>query len=55
MKCGSIGWLGKSYFISETLYGEYVGILGTEDGVYNIEYGDILLGTIDLRKGFKRT
>lgn len=55
MKCGSIGWLGKNYFISETLYGEYVGILAVGDGVYNIEYGSILLGTIDLRKGFKRT
>lgn len=54
MKCGSIGWLGKNYFISETLYGEYVGILPIGEGLYHIEYGSILLGIIDLRKGFKK-
>jgi len=54
MKCGCISWLGKNHFISEALYGEYFGILAQENGVYNIHYGNVLLGIIDLRKGFKK-
>jgi putative transposase len=52
MKCGCIGWLGKSYFISETLYGEYVGLKQTDTGIYDIYYGSILLGAVDITKGF---
>lgn len=54
MKCGCIAWLGGNYFISETLYGEYVGLWEVGNGYYNIYYGSIQLGQIDLRKGFKK-
>ena len=52
MKCGCIGWQGEKLFISETLYGEYVGLREEEDGYYKICYGPILLGWIDLKKSF---
>ena len=53
-KGGNIGWNGSTYFLSETLYKEPVGIRpkGTE-GV-EVYYGPILLGMIDYKKGFKR-
>ena len=53
-KSGNIKWLGKEYFIGETLYGEYVGIVEENNGIFNIYYGSILLGVIDLYMGFKK-
>jgi len=52
MKCGCIGWHGKNLFISETLYGEYIGIVEEEDRSYQVSYGPILLGWIDLNNKF---
>jgi hypothetical protein len=52
MKCGCIGWHGKNIFISETLYGEYIGIVEQEDGYFQLSYGPIVLGWIDLNKKF---
>jgi transposase InsO family protein len=54
MKCGCIAWLGKNYFLSETLYGEYIGLKQIDAGVFEIYYGSILLGIVDVRKGFKK-
>lgn len=54
MKCGCIGWHGKSLFISETLYGEYVGIMEQENGYFEVYYGPILLGWIDLKNQFTK-
>ena len=53
-KCGNIGWKGMTYFLSESLGGEYVGIKEIELGIMGIFYGPILLGKINLSKGFKR-
>lgn len=53
MKCGCIGWHGKNLFISEILYGEYVGIEEQEDGSFEVKYGPIMLGTIDQNNVFK--
>lgn len=47
MKCGCIGWHGKNLFISEVLYGEYIGLNEYEDGIFELNYGPIKLGTID--------
>jgi putative transposase len=54
MKCGSIAWLGKNYFLSESLYGEYVGIEQYDNGIFDTYYGSIFLGRIDVKKGFKK-
>lgn len=54
MKCGCIGWHGENLFISESLYGEYVGIMELEDGCFQVYYGPIELGWIDLRKKFTK-
>ena len=53
-KSGSITWKGTAYFLSESLCGEYVEIKELEMGLMAISYGPILLGKIDLNKGFKR-
>ncbi len=54
-KGGNIGWKGSTIFLSETLYGEPVGIRPTLEGKNEIYYGPILLGSIDYSRGFKRT
>lgn len=53
MKCGCIGWHGKNLFISEALYGEYVGITQQAEGCFEVSYGPISLGTIDTNNCFK--
>jgi len=53
-RCGSITWKGSAFFISEMLEGEYVGIKEAKVGVMEIHYGPILLGMIDLNRGFKK-
>lgn len=52
MKCGCIGWRGKSLFISEVLYGEYVGIEEQPNGEFEIKYGPIILGKINADNHF---
>lgn len=49
---GHIGWRGKGLFLSETLKGEYIGIIEQSDGGVDIFYGPILLGHINLRSEF---
>lgn len=51
---GSITWKGKTFFITESLIGEYVALREIEVGMMEIYYGPIILGRIDLNKGFKR-
>lgn len=53
-KGGHITWKGLHFFISENLKGEYVGIKEIAGDIMEIYYGPILLGKIDLTKGFKR-
>lgn len=53
MKCGCISRRGKHLFISEILYREHVGIIEQEDGIFRVEYGPIILGTIDQSNTFK--
>jgi transposase InsO family protein len=53
-RSGNITWKGVPFFISEMLEREYVGIKEIEMGIMGISYGPILLGKIDLNKGFKR-
>lgn len=51
---GLISWKGTNFFISETLRGEYVGITEIEVGLMGIYFGPILLGKINMNKGFKK-
>jgi putative transposase len=51
---GLISWKGKNFFISEMLRGEYVGLTEIEIGLMGIYFGPILLGKINMSKGFKR-
>lgn len=53
-KGGNIGWRGKTFFLSESLYGESVGIKEVGLGIMDVVYGPIILGKIDLSKGFRR-
>ncbi len=53
-RSGSITWKGTDFFLSEMLEGEYVGIIELDVGLMGIYYGPILLGKIDLNKGFRR-
>ena len=52
-KGGMISWKGKNFFISELLYSENIGMIEAEVCM-EIHYGPIMLGKIDLSKGFKR-
>jgi transposase InsO family protein len=44
---GDIKWRGERLFLSQTLIGEPVGIRETEQGVFQVCYGPIILGTIN--------
>ena len=52
---GRINWKGTDFFLSEMLAREYVGIKEIDVGLMGVYYGPILLGRIDLNKGFKRS
>ncbi len=47
---GEIKWAGRSFFISETLAGEQVGIGETIDGEWLVRYAKIDLGILDLKR-----
>jgi putative transposase len=51
---GLISWKGTNFFISEMLRGEYVGLTEIEVGIMGIYFGPILLGKINMARGFKR-
>jgi putative transposase len=53
-KRGNINWHGSTYFITESLYKEPVGLLPNRVGGVEVYYGPILLGEIDYSKGFKK-
>jgi len=54
-KSGSICWKGHQFFISESLYGEYVGLKQANFALVDVYYGPILIGQINLNKGFTRS
>lgn len=51
---GKITWKGTDFFISETLKGDYVGLTEIDVGLMGIYFGPILLGNINMNKGFKK-
>jgi putative transposase len=44
---GQIKWRGDCLFLSEALIGEPVGLRETDDGLFEVNYGPIILGSID--------
>jgi len=44
---GHIKWRGKSFFVTEVLSGEPVGVLNVSDDAGEVHFGPILLGTIN--------
>jgi len=53
-RAGNITWNNKAFFISELLEGEYIEIKEIKVGLMEVCYGPVILGEIDLNKGFKR-
>ena len=49
---GDIKWRGERLFLSEALIGEPVGIRETDDGLFEVQYGPTILGTIDRNRKF---
>jgi transposase InsO family protein len=49
---GDIKWRGERLFLSETLIGEPVGLREADDGLFEVRYGPIALGTIDHDRKF---
>lgn len=47
---GQIKLNGKLIFVSEILYGESLGIIEVEDGIWDVQYSVLGLGVIDERK-----
>jgi len=44
---GSLKWKGSRTFLSEVLARQYVGLLETEDDLFELYYGPVLLGWLD--------
>ena len=52
-KSGQISYRGRHQYISETLYGEYVGLKEIDNDKYEISFGPIYLGLLD-KEEFKK-
>ncbi len=51
---GNISWINHAFFISQMLKGEDVGLIEIKVGIMAVYFGPILLGEIDMNKGFKK-
>lgn len=51
---GDIKWRQGRVFVSESLYGEPVGVIEREDGSHLVRFRDIDLGVIDNNGRFRR-
>jgi hypothetical protein len=47
---GEIKWQGGYLFLSQTLIGESVGLEETEDGIWSVYFGPVLLARFDERE-----
>jgi transposase InsO family protein len=47
---GDIKFMGRMFFITESLAGQPVGLKETADGYWQLQYGFYVLGSVDLRK-----
>ena len=46
---GEIKWRGRMLFVSETLSGQRIGLEETDDGLWSLRFGPLLLGRYDER------
>ncbi len=51
---GEIKWRGSMIYLSQNLCGEPVGLTAVADGVWQLVYGPIVLGTVDAHGRFRR-
>lgn len=49
---GEIKWRGQRLFLSEALTSEPVGLCETDEGLFEVRYGPLVLGTIDRNRMF---
>lgn len=47
---GEIKWRGRLHFVSEVLYGHTVGLEESDDHIWSLRFGSLLLGTYDDRE-----
>jgi transposase InsO family protein len=47
---GEIKFMGREFFISELLIGQSVGLKEADDGLWQLQYGFYVLGSVDLRR-----
>ena len=53
-RSGEISWRSQHVYISQTLTGEPVGLVQSEDGVWTVSFGPVVLGTIGRGGKLKR-
>ena len=51
---GLITWRNKEMFLSEILQKEFVGIVEQPEGTFEVYYGPILLGRINIKNEFEK-
>src|SRR5262249_33591100 len=51
---GGIKWRGTETYLSETLAGEPVGVQAREDGSWEVYFGELKLGSLDIHGRFHR-
>jgi transposase InsO family protein len=49
MPSGSIGWVGRKWYVAGVLAGETIGLYPVDDGVWRVHVGPLALGTLDAR------
>lgn len=50
-KHGDLKWRSMDYFLSEALRGERVGLKAQGKGLYEVRFGDYMLGLVDEKRG----
>ena len=48
---GYLYWGGREVFVSETLWGERLGLEAIDEGVWQVWFGPVALGRLDERRG----
>ena len=50
LRGGDIRFMSKSYYLTELLAGQSVGLREIEDGFWQVQFSFYVLGSIDLKK-----
>jgi len=49
MPSGSIGWVGRKWYVAGLLAGETVGLYPIDDGIWRVHVGPLAVGSLDAR------